>query len=133
MISNAQDIIVQLKKILANEAVFVLVFGSILNRAFNEESDVDIGIFLPENSTTEDKSRLRLALVKAIDRDVDVVILNDADLIITLQILANGQLIINNSPKTFIEFKALKISEYIDFKISRRFLEYNLVRGMARA
>ncbi len=73
---------------------------------------------------------LTSSLSKKTGREVDLIVLNDADIMITMQILANGKLMINHLPSKFIEFKARKMSEYLDFKISRRRIEENLLRGI---
>jgi len=94
------------------------------------ESDIDIGIYLKKGKPDfEEYFKLKGALSDASDRDVDLVILNTCDIIIAMQIIANGELIVNNNPGMFIRYKAEKISQYIDFKMSRKIIEENLLRG----
>lgn len=66
-------------------------------------------------------------LTELMHRKVDLIVLNRSDIIITMQALANGKLILNNNPGKFLEYKAQKISEYIDFKRTRKIIEDNLV------
>lgn len=73
-------------------------------------------------------NEIRERLENITDRDVDLVILNDADPIFTMQILANGNLIYCRDKHQFNLFKARKISEYLDFKMSRKNIEDNLVK-----
>ena len=61
------------------------------------------------------------------EREVDLVVLNKADIIITMQVLTNGKLIYSCDEKFRIDFQAKKTSEYIDFKNSRINLEKKLI------
>lgn len=116
--------------LLREKAEFVLLFGSIKSGRIMPESDIDIGVYLKKGKLDfEEYLRLKGALSDASEREVDLVILNTCDIIIAMQIIANGELIINNNPGMFIRYKAEKISEYIDFKMSRKIIEENLLRG----
>ncbi len=118
-----------LNKDLTNLVDFILVFGSFAKGNYNDESDIDIGIFVNEEHLS-DKTviEIRDSLDDIADREVDLVVLNDADPIITMQILANGKLIYCKDKHQFNLFKARKISEYLDFKMSRKIIEDNLVK-----
>lgn len=121
-------IISKLKEILKDKVEFALLFGSINKENYNSNSDIDVAVFLkPEFYNTEQIIKLRKELAYSFIRDVDLVILNDADTIITMQAIANGSLIIDNGKYTL--FKARKISEYLDFKMSRKIIEDNMLNG----
>lgn len=125
-----QNIIQSLVAVLSDKAEFALVFGSITNENFNEQSDIDVAVYLnPEFNIREKKIELRKEIINLFNCDTDLIFLNDADIIITMQTLANGSLIINKNPSHFILLKAQKISEYIDFKISRKIIEDNMLNG----
>ena len=125
-----KQIINNLSQALADRVVFAMVYGSILKPSFNQKSDVDVALYLNHNEDTpENLFNFQAELSEATGRDVDLVFLNRADLIITMQILTNGQLIVENDHRQFIEFKALKISQYIDFKMSRKIIEDNMLKG----
>ncbi|NQT27556.1 nucleotidyltransferase domain-containing protein [candidate division KSB1 bacterium] len=127
---NPNQLIRILHDHLKDRVQFALVYGSILKPSFHQHSDVDVALFTKFFGTCiSERLNFQEDLGELIHRDVDVVLLDQADLIITMQILANGRLIVNNDPKTFIEFKALKISQYIDFKISRAILEKHMLKG----
>ena len=116
--------------LLREKAEFALLFGSIKNGRIMPESDIDIGVYLKKGKPDfEEYLNLKGVLSDESDRDVDLVILNTCDIIIAMQIIANGEMIINNNPGKFIRYKAEKISEYIDFKMSRKIIEENLLRG----
>jgi predicted nucleotidyltransferase len=130
MIEEKQNIILRLIELLKGKAEFALLFGSITNDNFNIESDIDIAVYFnSEFNTKEKKAGIRREIIKSFDRDIDLIILNDADIIITMQVLANGNIIINENNSNFILFKAKKISEYLDFKISRKIIEDNMLNG----
>lgn len=123
----------KIKKVLLPIAEFALIYGSAATERFNEESDIDLAVYFRKIPTMEERIRLTVKLGILMNRDVDLIILNTSDIIITMQALANGNLILNKDPQFFYAFKAQKIGMYIDFKISRQKLEDNLTRGMKRA
>jgi predicted nucleotidyltransferase len=130
MIEEKQNIVLRLIELLKGKAEFALLFGSITNDNFNIESDIDIAIYFnSEFNTKEKKAGIRSEIFNSFDRDIDLIILNDADIIITMQVLANGNIIINENNSNFVLFKAKKISEYLDFKISRKIIEDNMLNG----
>ena len=128
--TEKQTIIFRLCELLKGKAEFALLFGSITNDNFNIESDIDIAVYFnSEFNIKEKKSVIRREIINSFDRDIDLIILNDADIIITMQVLANGNIIINENNSNFVLFKAKKISEYLDFKISRKIIEDNMLNG----
>lgn len=125
-----EDIIRELVSALNYKAEFALVFGSILGENFGEQSDVDTAVYLKaEFKTFEKQLAIRTELNILFKRDIDLIFLNDADIIITMQALANGKLVINNNPPLYILFKARKMDEYLDFKLSRKIIEENMLKG----
>jgi predicted nucleotidyltransferase len=118
-----------LEKQFSEKIDFALIYGSFAKGNYNEESDIDIGIFINEEKLSEKTIiDIKDSLDDVSDRDVDLVVLNNADTIITMQILANGKLIYCRDKHQFNLFKARKISEYLDFKMSRKIIEDNLVK-----
>ena len=129
-IEEKQNTVLRLCELLQGKAEFALLFGSITNDNFNIESDIDIAVYFnSEFNTKEKKAGIRSEIFNSFDRDIDLIILNDADIIITMQVLANGNIIINENNSNFVLFKAKKISEYLDFKISRKIIEDNMLNG----
>lgn len=114
----------KMKKFFKNKADFVLLFGSVLGKYFERHSDIDVGVYWKKwpLSPTE-LWKLRSDLAEQLDRPVDLIFLNDSDPIITMQILANGKLLWNQNRSKYNIFKARKISEYLDFKQGRAWLE----------
>jgi len=107
---------------------FIVIFGSILKDSFNNESDIDIGImFKSDTDFFEARKQISLNLYELINNDLDIVALNTADIIITMQIIANGKLMYCENNENYTSFKVRKLSEYADFKQSRQWLENNFL------
>lgn len=114
-------------EIYAHSGQFGILFGSILEKRFNAQSDIDIAVLFPRDMSTLQTSQLKQQLENKLGRDIDVIDLRTADPIITWQVLQNGKLIFSDEIDSFHQFKARKISEYLDFKRSREVVEKHLV------
>jgi predicted nucleotidyltransferase len=129
-IVDKEDLLSPLVPVLREKAEFALLFGSAAAGRLTEESDIDIGVYLREPKIIYDEyADLIFKLNEATCREIDLVIMNTCDIIIAMQILANGKLIINNNPGAFVLYKARKIGEYIDFKMDRKIIEDSLLKG----
>jgi len=126
---SSDFIIATCRKILAPHAEFAFLYGSAANGNLRKESDVDCAAYFKNGISKDAFIKLLFSLEDSLQRDVDLINLNSADIIITMQALANGKLIIDNNHSRFVVFKAQKLSEYIDFKQSRKIIEDNLLRG----
>lgn len=127
LLSQFQNLSDSIKNGLSNDVEFALLFGSVVTNRITPESDIDVGVYCKkQNLSFEERLDLKDRLESVTKREVDVVFLNSSDIIITMQILANGKLIVNNDPGLFALFKSQKISEYIDFKRDRKAIEDNL-------
>ncbi|MBD3321854.1 MAG: hypothetical protein GF350_12230 [Chitinivibrionales bacterium] len=130
MKNHLESIVSRIEPILKNQVEFALLFGSVLTENFAGESDIDCAAYFKEPpGSFSDRAQLTLDLEDALQKKVDFIFLNSADTIITMQVLANGELIINNDPGEFVVYKAQKISEYIDFKRSRKIIEDSMLNG----
>lgn len=124
-ISKIESDIVSLFK---DECEFIITFGSITKaQEFKATSDIDVAIYLKDFSKLTKKIDFKNRLDKITSRNCDLIILNQADIIITMQILMNGKTIELFDEKKFIKYKASKISEYIEFKEYRKELEDKLI------
>ncbi len=119
-----------MKQLLNKKAEFAYLYGSIVSDRFTEKSDIDVAVYLkrtPQN--IHEQWEFMSDLNKNFIRNIDVVLLNNSDIIITMQILAKGELIVNNNPRHLIEFKTKALSQYPDFKMSRKIIEDHLLNG----
>ena len=125
---------------LAQDVVFAYIYGSLAAGRGHKESDLDLAIYLPQERAEEfSYFSYYSALCSLVDKELDLVVLNDADIIITMQILTNGALLLCNDAGLLAMFKAQKFSEYIDFKRSRAVVEkamakrFQIKKGTHRA
>jgi len=119
----------KLKSFFSTKVKFAFVFGSANSRYFNKNSDIDIAIWLNNHpQSIEDIYIIKNDAEKCIDfkHDIDIIILNNADTIITNQIITKGKLIINNDPDFTDKFIITSQSKYSDFKYWRFNLENEL-------
>ena len=103
------------------DAEAAYLFGS--HAAWNEttESDVDIAVLLPNNTSREQRFETRLKLMsdlaKVLEKKVDVVVLNDlSSLFFKYVILKEGKLIFEKVEERRIDFEMRTMGEYFDFQ-----------------
>ncbi len=114
----------EIKQILEKEpeVLFSFLFGSYAKGIDNKRSDIDIAIYLSDESLLEKdplySSRLAIKIERAIPekRTVDVRILNGSTLRFRSQVLRNGQLLFSKDEKKRIEFETSSLDLYYDFK-----------------
>lgn len=96
--------------------------GSLSNRtAFGHLTDVDIAILLMEQIKSDQFLDYQLyffsELAKRLDSDsIDVVILNQASLLLKLQVIRYGQILFSRDEKLRISFETRAVMDYLDFK-----------------
>ncbi|MCB0389694.1 MAG: hypothetical protein KDD58_00315 [Bdellovibrionales bacterium] len=126
-VENIKKNIVEFFK--SRKCKFVFVLGSLVStERFNDQSDIDIAAYMEEEV---DSFELYSDLSNYLntDRNIDLILMNKADIIIISQILTNGELLINNDKLYLINYRAKKMSEYIDFKRSRKIIEDKILEN----
>jgi len=115
----------ELKKALVGKMKFTFVYGSILTKYFNKESDIDLAAYFGKTIDYEKMYNFKEKISEHFDYkyEFDIIALDTADPIIAMQVLANGKLIHNNDYEAHIKYKSRLISEYIDFKMDRKIIE----------
>jgi predicted nucleotidyltransferase len=124
------------KLVLEKYVEFCFLLGSAATLRFHKESDVDLAVFWNSsvlNSTSKDvdfdfKLKILNELEEAFHRDIDLVSLNNIDVIYAIQVIETGKILINNNPGTLLEWKAIQLSKYPDFKRSRSIIEKNILK-----
>lgn len=123
----------------SSSAKFVYIFGSLAKNngaLMHAESDLDVAVYFNDECERNYKTcdNFQTSLLQKIDyeRDVDLIDLRLSDIIITMQIIANGEVLFCNDPLLLVQYKALKQSEYIDFKRFRKPLEEKLIKSLRR-
>lgn len=96
--------------------------GNLSNRAtFGQLSDVDIAILLMDQIKADQFLDYQLyffsELAKRLESDtIDVVILNQASLLLKLQVIKYGQILFSRDEKQRISFETKAVIDYLDFK-----------------
>jgi len=96
--------------------------GSLSNRtAFGHLVDVDIAILLMEQIKSDQFLDYRLyffsELARRLDSDsIDVMILNQASLLLKSQVIRYGQILFSRDEKSRISFETRAVMDYLDFK-----------------
>ncbi|HEX2960037.1 MAG TPA: nucleotidyltransferase domain-containing protein [Chitinispirillaceae bacterium] len=120
-----------LKSYLAPIAQFTILFGSFVTDRFNDRSDIDCAVFFDNKLSFEDRTRITGELEDIVGREIDLICLNQDDIIITMQALANGKVLFVHDICLYHLYKARKITEYLDFKLSRKIIEDALLGRVA--
>ncbi|HKV59576.1 MAG TPA: HepT-like ribonuclease domain-containing protein [Ktedonobacteraceae bacterium] len=96
--------------------------GSLSNRtSFGHLTDVDIAILLMEQIKSDQFLDYQLyffsELAKRLESDnIDVVILNQASMLLKLQVIKYGQILFSRDEKQRVSFETKAVMDYLDFK-----------------
>src|SRR5579885_3198423 len=96
--------------------------GSLSTRtSFGHISDVDIAILLMEQIKSDQFLDYQIyffsELAKRLESEnIDVVILNQASLLLKLQVIKYGQILFSRDEKQRIQFETRAVMDYLDFK-----------------
>lgn len=114
--------------------VCVYLFGSAAAEKENKFSDVDIGVIFSGDISREQYSQMSLSIMddlsRILDKDVDVVVLNQAAAFLKFQIIKSGLRIYEQQHRKSRDFEARAIIEYFDFLPVRRKLEAALMSNI---
>jgi predicted nucleotidyltransferase len=114
---------------ISDQAEFIYLMGSFGTDRFNDQSDLDFAVFWKNNPELSELIKIKSKFEDHFQRDVELVSLNKIDIIFAAQVLETGRLIfLNESNKgTHLNWRAQKMSEYPDFKFSRKVIEENIL------
>ena len=99
------------------KVVFSYLFGSLARRHPTPLSDVDIAVYLkPDTSFAESKLEILGELIDILQTDeIDLVILNTADIPLVMNIIKAKEIIVDNDPFERHRFESLTMRKYFDF------------------
>jgi len=105
--------------------IAVYLYGSIVTGRIHSESDIDVGILFYYDQTLPplEMFELQTKLAELLDRDVDLVCLNDVSIILRKQVISKGKPILIKDQHQLNHFVIRSFSDYVDLKITRRSLE----------
>jgi predicted nucleotidyltransferase len=96
------------------------LFGSTATGHAHKDSDVDIAVRLVSGLSAEKRFQLRLELIdrieKLVELAVDIVLMNDASLIMLNQVFSHGMPVFIRDTEDEEQFKLLKQKEFFDFR-----------------
>ncbi len=127
MTFSADEICKILTEILEQDAEFAFLMGSAGTDRFHSQSDIDIAVFWKSTCLEDQINQSTRLLEKKFNRDVDLVSLNKIDVIFARQVLETGRLVFCLSDGILLNWKMQKLSDYPDFKVSRKMIEDNIL------
>jgi len=101
----------------ARDVIFAYLFGSLAEGEPQPLSDVDIAVYLKEDSDVVDTKMTILG--ELIDRlqtdEIDLVVLNTAPIALQMSIIESKRIIVDKEPFTRHNFESLVMRKYLDF------------------
>ncbi len=106
----------------------VYLFGSTVGAGFSAHSDIDIGVLYNSGCSPSwgDHLRDQVELSDRLQREVDLVSLNQASPILGYQVLKPGYCLFCSNQRAANEFFVRTLNEYFDLKMSRQVIEHSL-------
>lgn len=111
---------------------FAYLFGSRASGSALARSDADVALMPSHPLGLLERERLALALARALNvPDVDLVVLDDADLELRGQVVQQGKLLYSADEPARVGFEVRTRSEYFDFVPTLRALERRYLARVA--
>lgn len=126
-----KDIVGTLKEYFKDkEEIFLaFIFGSAVSSRLTKESDVDIAVLFSKVPYFSDILKITEEVSEIINREIDIVVLNNSSPVIRMQVLKNGKLIKSIDNASYNNFFVRAVKEYDDLKYVRKEAEENILRG----
>ena len=101
------------------QILFAYLFGGLARGKSHPLSDIDLAVYLKQGANV---SECKLAMLgKLMDilqtDEIDLVVLNTANLILVMNVLKNKKIIVDKEPFTRHIFESLAMRKYFDFSI----------------
>jgi len=129
--TSASDVIARVRSVLSgrHEVVFAYLFGSVARDEARSGSDVDVAVYVDASTTPSEphyRADLLTELMRALSRnDVDLLILNEAPVVLQQRALRDGLLILSRDDYRRVDFIADTLRRYVDTEPLRRLaMEY---------
>jgi uncharacterized protein len=98
----------------------VYLYGSFLSDSFSDESDLDIAIKAEERLDNPRRWRIQEDLASIYGRDVDLLDLGRASLVMQFEVISTGERIYCTAENTIALYETLVYSRYLDFNQIRK-------------
>ena len=116
----------KIKEFLERDAniLFALVFGSAVEGRLTKESDIDVAIYVKEPFSAYDFLTLIDKLSKLAEREVHLVILNEASSLLRHQVMKNRKEFFIKDFLTYFKFREKTIDDYQEYLDITGYLKY---------
>jgi hypothetical protein len=111
------------------EILLAFLFGSFASNRIHSSSDIDIGILFKTVPDIDAINHVTEELSSILQREVDLVVLNQASPVVKMQILKKGILLYACDKKYFHHFFTETVNQYDDLKRIRKNCEDSILRG----
>jgi predicted nucleotidyltransferase len=104
------------------------LFGSFAGGYASTTSDIDIALLFEKKPDYNILETVKDALSEHTQREIDLLVLNDASPVIKMQVLKKGHLLIKSTPD-YEDFFTRTLMDYEDLKIVRKEIEDQILKG----
>ncbi len=98
----------------------IFVYGSYAKNQETKSSDIDLAFLNGEKITAVEKWKIQEELAATLDKDIDLVDLKDASVVLRKEVVENGKQICVMDQYKVEEFEMKTISMYIDLNETRK-------------
>ncbi|MCK8828004.1 nucleotidyltransferase domain-containing protein [Natroniella acetigena] len=109
------------------------LFGSYAIDQENDSSDLDFGILLDQDYNKQIKLDILTKLAEKGYCDIDLVLLNEADILTSYEVVKHNQIIYNRDDFDPNSYFSLSVRRYLDFKpflkVQREYLKEQIING----
>jgi predicted nucleotidyltransferase len=112
-----------------DNVLLVFIFGSFMSGRLTSQSDIDIAVLFDKKPDFHEILKLTGLISEEINREVDIVVLNESSPIIRMQVLKTGELILKKDNRSYENFFVKTVKDYEDLKYIRAEAEANILRG----
>ena len=96
------------------EVELAVIFGSVARAEAGRKSDVDVGVRFQVPSRVL-LSRLEVDLSRALNREVEVIALDDAPPLLRFEIARDGKVLVERKPHAWADFRARAMVDWWDW------------------
>jgi uncharacterized protein len=116
---DKKSIVANLNKSISDlQAVYL--YGSFLSDSFSDESDLDIAVKADNRLDNQKRWRIQEDLASIYGRDVDLLDLYRASLVMQFEVISSGERIYCAAENTIALYETLVYSRYLDFNQIRK-------------
>jgi len=105
------------------EIVAIYIFGSIATAKNRAGSDIDVAIMFRSSIKGMERVQLETSLSNLLERDVDLIVFEEASPLLQHQILKYGCLVYESDPKERVRQEVVARREYLDTTVLHKVIE----------